>query len=160
MVNDKIEILKSHITSGKAKVTILLNFLVFADYIILQGESETIFAEIRDILRRGTAIHKQHVREAAKLPRNLVADGCVKAYILHIHQGGDSGRRKRTFKFQREYDELEGFKADLSAAYTRVFRNRSYDDTITEPLTKKTFNPYQDSRSVAQYGGWISPGHR
>lgn len=112
-------------------LTLAVNFFLFADYINLHGDFTVFGQRVKQILGLGhvkqtSCLTAEHIRDAERLPkghalRTLFANSCLEAYTLSVQrtQGGEIRKR---FKFWEELEDLDGFAADISRAYTKSMR--------------------------------------
>ena len=128
------------------RLSLLVDFLKFADEIDLLGPFESILTSAEEILKSSdTALQPEHLRSVTELPsghalRKLIARSCVKAYIQDSIPGKVEGYEKAEtpFRFKKEMAELEGFAADLFREFDSIFRTRVRPKRLCEavdPLT-------------------------
>ncbi|KAF8863305.1 hypothetical protein BDZ45DRAFT_738282 [Acephala macrosclerotiorum] len=132
------------------QITRLLVFLKLADRILLLGPFDDVVSNIKAlVLEDRTSLQAEHIRMAAELPashgvRKLFAQACVKDYLASQFPRTD----KAAFKFNKEFEEVECFAADLFKEYNETFLQRkvewgnsgSYEYVVHDPLDGGTLS--------------------
>lgn len=93
--------------------------------------SEKVLDVIKELLVADyRVLWPEHIRKAVLLPKGhglriLFARSCIRTYLQSVHRGFT-----REFKFKKEFDELDGFVADLMRAYAEINEKRNPDVLI------------------------------
>lgn len=90
--------------------------------------SEKVLDNIKQLLIHDChSLLGEHIRYAMKFPnehglRKLFARSCIHAYLEFVNPNIEDAQ---VFRFKKEFDELDGFAADLMRVYEEVASKRT-----------------------------------